>query len=394
MVFDDFIHVADTLRFFCAGPVEHEHISYGGERRRPRVGLGAARRCRVSAASGRCTAAAAPPRRRSTWWAAAARRGSSTWARWSTFDGTEQLRRRPGWASAPETRGFTAMIGEFLDAVRTGEVLSARDALETHALCERVVDRRHAARIPREWSRRGGTPGTVRPRVRGAVPAAGRPTRSGWSRRRRCRLPLPALGAQLRPVARGLPCDERAAGQPAPAVRGGLPCRRAVGGRAWSWPPRSPLAGGGWPATWSWPGVLGWLFARGLGLVLADGFRPGLRHVVRARTTPSFPNVPLSLLVAVVAAAAPYLTRRVRWFGFFLAALLVPVELYLGVALPRSLGCAVVVGWGVRGGRSPALRLARRPPDTRPGRDRAARPRRASPPPTSSWRPCSRPSTP
>src|SRR4051794_20801672 len=93
-------------------------------------------------------------------------------------------------------------------------------------------------------------------------------------------------------------------------------------------------------------GLLGWLFARGLGLVLADGFRPGLRHVVRARTTPSFPNVPLSLLVAVVSAAAPYLTRWVRWLGFFLAALLVPVELYLGVALPRSLGCAVVVGWG------------------------------------------------
>jgi virulence factor len=32
------------------------------------------------------------------------------------------------------------MIDEFLDSLRTGEVLSARDALETHALCERVVD--------------------------------------------------------------------------------------------------------------------------------------------------------------------------------------------------------------------------------------------------------------
>ena len=37
-------------------------------------------------------------------------------------------------------------------------------------------------------------------------------------------------------------------------------------------------------------GVLGWLLARGLGLVLADGFRPGLRAVVRTRITPSFPT--------------------------------------------------------------------------------------------------------
>jgi virulence factor len=51
----------------------------------------------------------------------------------------ETLSRRPGWASAPETRGFTALCTTFLDAVRAGEVLSATDALESHALCERVV---------------------------------------------------------------------------------------------------------------------------------------------------------------------------------------------------------------------------------------------------------------
>jgi glycosyltransferase 2 family protein len=93
-------------------------------------------------------------------------------------------------------------------------------------------------------------------------------------------------------------------------------------------------------------GVLGWLLARGLGLVLADGFRPGLRAVVRARITPSFPNVGMSLVVAVVAAASPYLTRKVRWFGVVVVLLLVPTELYLGVTLPRSLACAAVLGWG------------------------------------------------
>src|SRR5437868_2025383 len=69
-------------------------------------------------------------------------------------------------------------------------------------------------------------------------------------------------------------------------------------------------------------GVLGWLFARGLGLFLADGFRPGLRAVVRTRVTPSFPNVQLTLLVSVVTAAGPYLTRGVRRFDAAVVALL------------------------------------------------------------------------
>ncbi|RZS79964.1 undecaprenyl-diphosphatase [Motilibacter rhizosphaerae] len=93
-------------------------------------------------------------------------------------------------------------------------------------------------------------------------------------------------------------------------------------------------------------GLLGWLLARGLGLVLAEGFRPGLRAVVRSRVSPNFPTVSLSLVVAVVAAAGPYLTRKVRWLGVVLATLLAPAALYLGVALPRSLMCAAVVGWG------------------------------------------------
>jgi uncharacterized membrane protein YbhN (UPF0104 family) len=93
-------------------------------------------------------------------------------------------------------------------------------------------------------------------------------------------------------------------------------------------------------------GLLGWAAARGLGLFLTNGFRPSLRTIVRTKTTPGFPNVQLSLLVAVVTAAGPYLTRRVRWFGVILVALLAPAELYLGIALPRSLVCGAVLGWG------------------------------------------------
>ncbi len=88
------------------------------------------------------------------------------------------------------------------------------------------------------------------------------------------------------------------------------------------------------------------LVARGLGLVLESGFR-GLHSVIRVRTTPTFPSVRLAVIVAVVATAGPYLGRSLRRASWSLAALLLPAELYLGVALPRSLGCALVLGWGV-----------------------------------------------
>jgi uncharacterized membrane protein YbhN (UPF0104 family)/tRNA A-37 threonylcarbamoyl transferase component Bud32 len=94
-------------------------------------------------------------------------------------------------------------------------------------------------------------------------------------------------------------------------------------------------------------GVLAWLLARGLGLGLSDGLRHHLGAVVRARSTPGFPNVRLAIVTAVVTTAAPFLTRASRWCGWAAIAVLVPAELYLGVALPRSLGCGLVLGWGV-----------------------------------------------
>ena len=46
---------------------------------------------------------------------------------------------RDSWTGVPTVRGFTAMCDAFLSAVREGEVLSARDALRTHEVCETVV---------------------------------------------------------------------------------------------------------------------------------------------------------------------------------------------------------------------------------------------------------------
>lgn len=93
-------------------------------------------------------------------------------------------------------------------------------------------------------------------------------------------------------------------------------------------------------------GVLAFLIARGLGLVLASGFH-GLHDVVRLHTAAAFPSTQLAVIVAVVATAGPYLSRSLRRLGWTVAVLLIPAELYLGVAVPRSLGCALVLGWGL-----------------------------------------------
>jgi len=112
-------------------------------------------------------------------------------------------------------------------------------------------------------------------------------------------------------------------------------------------------------------GVLGWTLSRGLGLVLANGLRPGLSATLRSRSSTSFPNVPLSLLVAVVSTGSPYLTRPVRRVGLAVELLLVPSALYLGVALPKSLLCAAALGTAV----AAAVHLAVGSPGARPTTD-------------------------
>jgi virulence factor len=138
MVFDDFIHVVDTLRFFAPGPITTELISSGGDEGALEwVSLllaGDGFSCfgsmhRASGAAEETLEVVGGGRKIKV----------TDLGDVVDYDGSERLRRRPGWASAPETRGFTAMCARFLDAVRAGEVLSAADALETHGICERIV---------------------------------------------------------------------------------------------------------------------------------------------------------------------------------------------------------------------------------------------------------------
>ncbi|MFJ7266876.1 Gfo/Idh/MocA family protein [Streptomyces sp. NPDC099050] len=53
--------------------------------------------------------------------------------------GQPTVRRRGDWVPVARQRGIEQVVDSFLEAVATGTTLSARDALLTHELCERVV---------------------------------------------------------------------------------------------------------------------------------------------------------------------------------------------------------------------------------------------------------------
>ena len=139
VVFDDFIHVVDTLRFLgvadpaavdvtarrdAAGRLEHVALSLSrgsslavgvmnrvaGTTREVLEVLGRGRGVRVV-----------------------------DLATTTRYEGEERIERRDEWRAVAEQRGFTALVDDFLAAVRAGRVLSAVDALATHALCEQVV---------------------------------------------------------------------------------------------------------------------------------------------------------------------------------------------------------------------------------------------------------------
>ncbi|GAA5059347.1 Gfo/Idh/MocA family protein [Streptomyces similanensis] len=138
MILDDFIHVVDTLRFLAPGPVDdvtvrgrlrdgllhHVVLQLGGD---GFTALGVMNRLSGSAeeileVSGQDT-----------------KRQVLNLAETVDHKGQPTVRRRGDWVPVARQRGIEQAVLAFLDAVRAGKVLSARDALETHELCERVV---------------------------------------------------------------------------------------------------------------------------------------------------------------------------------------------------------------------------------------------------------------
>jgi virulence factor len=138
MILDDFVHVVDTLRFLVPGPVDdvtvrarvedgllhHVVLQLGGD---GFTALGVMNRLSGSTeeileVSGQDT-----------------KRQVLNLAEVIDHKGQPTLRRRGDWVPVPRQRGIEQAVLAFLDAVRAGKVLSARDALATHELCERVV---------------------------------------------------------------------------------------------------------------------------------------------------------------------------------------------------------------------------------------------------------------
>ncbi|QBJ89475.1 gfo/Idh/MocA family oxidoreductase [Streptomyces seoulensis] len=138
MILDDFIHVVDTLRFLVPGPVDdvtvrarteggllqHVVLQLSGD---GFTALGVMNRLSGSAeeileVSGQDT-----------------KRQVINLAEVIDHRGQPTVRRRGDWVPVSRQRGIEGAVLTFLDAVRAGEPLSARDALATHELCERVV---------------------------------------------------------------------------------------------------------------------------------------------------------------------------------------------------------------------------------------------------------------
>ncbi|MFI9257591.1 Gfo/Idh/MocA family protein [Streptomyces sioyaensis] len=138
LVLDDFIHVVDTLRFLVPGEVDHIDV-----RARIREGLmqhvvlqlsgdgftalGIMNRLSGSAeeildVSGQDT-----------------RRQVVNLSEVIDHKGQPTVRRRGDWVPVARQRGIEQIVLAFLDDVRAGRQPSARDALRTHELCERVI---------------------------------------------------------------------------------------------------------------------------------------------------------------------------------------------------------------------------------------------------------------
>jgi virulence factor len=137
VVFDDFIHVVDTLRFLAPGA--------GEARVHGRVGGGLLEHVALSLSGGGRDALGIMNRVSGSneetleVSGAGAKRRIVDMAQVIDQSAQDHLARRGDWTPIGHQRGFEGLCEHFLAAVRDGRRLSALDALETHRLCETVV---------------------------------------------------------------------------------------------------------------------------------------------------------------------------------------------------------------------------------------------------------------
>ncbi len=94
--------------------------------------------------------------------------------------------------------------------------------------------------------------------------------------------------------------------------------------------------------------VLASMTGRLLGsLTSGDTASEAIKATVRLGShSPSFPVVRLAVMVAVISAAAPYVTRPTRRVGVVFATVMAIAAMYLGTGLPNAVVAAAVLGWG------------------------------------------------
>ncbi|WP_405461118.1 Gfo/Idh/MocA family oxidoreductase [Streptomyces sp. NBC_00101] len=138
LVLDDFIHVVDTLRFLVPGPVDRVSV-------RARIADGLMHHVVLELSGDGFTALGMMNRRGGSTEEILEVSGQDSkrqvinLAEVVDHRGQPTLRRRGDWVPVARQRGIESCVTSFLDAVRAGVTLSARDALATHELCERVV---------------------------------------------------------------------------------------------------------------------------------------------------------------------------------------------------------------------------------------------------------------
>jgi len=141
VVFDDFIHVVDTLRFLAPGPIRDVRTDgyvLEGKFHHVLVQLSGAgfqlvgSMNRDSGAAEEVLEVMSPNNK----WIVRNLIETSHW-----HAGTECVRRFDDWETVLHRRGFPQIISQFLDSVTAGHTGStlAQDALQTHAVCEQVV---------------------------------------------------------------------------------------------------------------------------------------------------------------------------------------------------------------------------------------------------------------
>ncbi|MET9881582.1 Gfo/Idh/MocA family oxidoreductase [Streptomyces sp. NPDC006430] len=137
-VLDDFIHVVDTLRFLLPGEADHIDV-------RAQVRDGLMHQVVLQVSGPGFTALGIMNRLSGSTEEILEVSGQDTkrqvvnLAEIIDHRGQPTVRRRGDWVSVARQRGIEQAVDAFLEAVAVGRTLSARDALLTHELCERVV---------------------------------------------------------------------------------------------------------------------------------------------------------------------------------------------------------------------------------------------------------------